>query len=115
MNPSGWSTITRIVRGALYKGFTAASELADGDSLALLAGRLQQNFRDCGRLTGELQRGPLLNIQNIFVASFTNTSISSKWSAVCLQHLIHNRKLIAQNYSTVTQLILEIWVHLNFP
>jgi hypothetical protein len=54
----------RIVRGALYKGFTAASELADGNSLALLAGRLHENFRDCGRLTGELQRGPLLNIQN---------------------------------------------------
>ena len=54
----------RIVRGALYKGFSAASELTDGNSLALLAGRLHENFRDCGRLTGELQRGPLLNIQN---------------------------------------------------
>ena len=54
----------RIVRGALYKGFTAAVELGDGNSLALLAGRLHENFRDCGRLTGELQRGPLLNIQN---------------------------------------------------
>ena len=32
--------------------------------MALLAGRLHENFRDCGRLTGELQRGPLLNIQN---------------------------------------------------
>ena len=56
--------IYRIVRGALYKGFSAASELTDGNSLALLAGRLHENFRDCGRLTGELQRGPLLNIQN---------------------------------------------------
>jgi hypothetical protein len=54
----------RIVRGALYKGFTAAVELGDGNFLALLAGRLHENFRDCGRLTGELQRGPLLNIQN---------------------------------------------------
>jgi hypothetical protein len=54
----------RIVRGTLYKGFGAASELGDGNSLALLAGRLHENFRDCGRLTGELQRGPLLNIQN---------------------------------------------------
>jgi hypothetical protein len=54
----------RIVRGGLYKGFTAAAELGDGNSLALLAGRLHENFRDCGRLTGELQRGPLLNIQN---------------------------------------------------
>src|SRR5207248_7791896 len=54
----------RIVRGALYKGFGAASELGDGNSLALLAGRMHENFRDCGRLTGELQRGPLLNVQN---------------------------------------------------
>src|SRR5262244_3647441 len=54
----------RIVRGGLYKGFGAASELGDGNSLALLAARLHENFRDCGRLTGELQRGPLLNIQN---------------------------------------------------
>src|SRR5437870_976877 len=54
----------RIVRGALYKRLSAASELGDGNSLALLAGRLHENFRDCGRLTGELQRGPLLSIQN---------------------------------------------------
>ena len=54
----------RIVRGTLYKRFGAAAELGDGNSLALLAGRLHENFRDCGRLTGELQRGPLLNIQN---------------------------------------------------
>jgi hypothetical protein len=53
----------RIVRGALYKGFGAASEVGDSNSLALLAARLHENFRDCGRLTGELQRGPLLNIQ----------------------------------------------------
>jgi hypothetical protein len=54
----------RIVRGALYKGFSAASEVGDGNALALLAGRLHENLRDSGRLTGELQRGPLLNIQN---------------------------------------------------
>jgi len=54
----------RIVRGVLYKGFGTASELGDGNSLALLAGRLHENFRDCGRLTGELQRGPLLSVQN---------------------------------------------------
>ena len=54
----------RIIRGALYKGLSAAEELGDSNSLALLAGRLHENFRDCGRLTGELQRGPLLNIQN---------------------------------------------------
>src|SRR3954468_10897646 len=54
----------RIVRGALYKSFSAAGELGDSNSMALLAGRLHENFRDCGRLTGELQRGPLLNVQN---------------------------------------------------
>jgi hypothetical protein len=54
----------RIVRAGLYKGFGAASELADPNSLALLAGRLHENFRDCGRLTGELQQGPPLNIHN---------------------------------------------------
>jgi hypothetical protein len=54
----------RIVRSALYKGFSAASELGHGNSLALLAGRLHENLRDCGRLTGELQHGPLLNVQN---------------------------------------------------
>jgi hypothetical protein len=35
-------------------GFGAAEELGDGNSLALLAVRLHENFRDCGRLTGEL-------------------------------------------------------------
>ena len=61
----------RIVRGALYKRFGAAAEVGDGNSLALLAGRLHENFRDCGRLTGELQRGPLLNVQkNILVRPF---------------------------------------------
>jgi hypothetical protein len=54
----------RIVRGPLYNRFSAAAELGDSNSLALLAGRLHENFRDCARLTGELQRGPLLNIQN---------------------------------------------------
>ena len=59
----------RIVRGSLYKGFGVASEVGDSNSLALLAGRLHENFRDCGRLTGELQRGPLLNIQNNLLIS----------------------------------------------
>jgi hypothetical protein len=54
----------RIVRSALYKGISAASEVGDNNALALLAARLHENFRDCGRLTGELQHGPLLNVQN---------------------------------------------------
>jgi hypothetical protein len=54
----------RITRSGLYRAFSAACEAGDGSVLAMLAGRLHENFRDCGRLTGELQRGPLLNIQN---------------------------------------------------
>ena len=53
-----------ITRSGLYRAFSAACEAGDGSVLAMLAGRLHENFRDCGRLTGELQRGPLLNIQN---------------------------------------------------
>jgi len=59
----------RIVRGGLYKGFGAASEIGDGNALALLAGRLHENLRDCARLTGELQQGPLLNVQNNVLVS----------------------------------------------
>jgi hypothetical protein len=59
----------RVVRAGLYKGFGAASEIADCNALALLAGRLHENLRDCGRLTGELQHGPLLNVQNNVLVS----------------------------------------------
>src|SRR5215472_12870392 len=45
----------RIVRGGLYIGFGTASEIGDRSSLAILVGRLHENFRDCGRLTGELR------------------------------------------------------------
>src|SRR5215813_7083069 len=45
----------RIVRGGLYIGFGTASEIGDRSSLAILAGRLHENFRDCGRLIGELR------------------------------------------------------------
>src|SRR6267154_6004331 len=73
----------RIVRGALYKGFGAATELGDGNSLALLAGRLHENLRDCGRLTGELQHGPLLNIQdNVLVNPDYSRAIARIVSAV---------------------------------
>src|SRR5246127_2051057 len=75
----------RIVRGSLYKGFGVASEVGDSNSLALLAGRLHENFRDCGRLTGELQRGPLLNIQNnVLVNPDYTRAIARIVSAVAL-------------------------------
>jgi hypothetical protein len=34
-----------------------------------------ENFRDCGRLTGELQRGPLLNVQNNILVNPDNTRV----------------------------------------
>jgi hypothetical protein len=75
----------RIIRGALYKGLSAAAELGDSNSLALLPGRLHENSRDCGRLTGELQRGPLLNIQNnVLVNPDYTRTIARLVSAVAL-------------------------------
>ena len=68
----------RIVRGALYKAMSAASEVGDGNALALLAGRLHENFRDCGRLTGELQRGPLLNIENNILVNPDYTKVIAR-------------------------------------
>jgi hypothetical protein len=74
----------RIVRGALYRGLGAAAEIGDTNSLALLAGRLHENFRDCGRLTGELQRGPLLSIQN-------NVQVATKVDTAALRERIMQR------------------------
>jgi len=75
----------RIVRGGLYKSFGAASEIGDCNALALLAGRLHENLRDCGRLTGELQHGPLLNIQNnVLVNPDFSRAIARIVSAVAL-------------------------------
>src|SRR5207244_13346842 len=48
----------------LKKGVGAASENGDSNSVWLLTRRLHENIRDCGRLAGEMQREPLLNIQN---------------------------------------------------
>jgi hypothetical protein len=68
----------RIVRSALYKCLGAVSEVGDSNSLVLLAGRLHENFRDCGRLTGELQRGPLLNIQNNVLVNPDYTTVIAR-------------------------------------
>ena len=84
----------RIVRGALYKGFSAAAELGDSNSLALLAGRLHENFRDCGRLTGELQRGPLLNIQNNVLVSIPITRERSPGSSAQSLGLIDHYRIV---------------------
>ena len=54
----------RIVRCGLYKGFGAASELADPNSLAVLAGRLHENFRDYWRLR-EIGEAPRVLDRNL--------------------------------------------------
>jgi hypothetical protein len=54
----------RIIRARLYVGFDAVSDADDRVTLDRLAGRLHENLALSAKLTGELQRGPLLNIQN---------------------------------------------------
>jgi hypothetical protein len=54
----------KIIRARLYQALDTAS---DTNSTALLAGRLHENLRDCARLTGELQRGPLFQQNNVVV------------------------------------------------
>ena len=54
----------RIIRARLYSGFDAASETGDRVNLDRLAGRLHENLALAAKLTGELQRGPLLAVQN---------------------------------------------------
>jgi hypothetical protein len=46
----------------------SATEGRDPHNFVQIAGRLHENLRDSARLTGELQRGPLLNITNTVVA-----------------------------------------------
>jgi hypothetical protein len=53
----------KIVRARLY----AALDGADRNLVPLIAGRLHENLRDCARLTGELQRGPLFQQNNVVV------------------------------------------------
>jgi hypothetical protein len=54
----------RIIRARLYVGFDAVSDADDRVNLDRLAGRLHENLALSAKLTGELQRGPLFNIQN---------------------------------------------------
>ena len=63
----------KIIRGRLYFGLDAVSEAGDRINLDRLAGRLHENLSLVAKLTGELQRGPLFNIQN-------NVSISPDYS-----------------------------------
>jgi hypothetical protein len=59
----------RVIRARLYVGFDAVSEAGDCLNLDRLAGRLHENLSLSAKLTGELQRGPLFNIQNNLMVS----------------------------------------------
>jgi hypothetical protein len=54
----------RIIRARLYSSFDATSETGDRVNLDRLAGRLHENLALAAKLTGELQRGPLLIVQH---------------------------------------------------
>jgi hypothetical protein len=59
----------RAIRAKLYFVFDAVSEAGDRLNLDRLAGRLHENLSLSAKLTGELQRGPLFNIQNNLMVS----------------------------------------------
>jgi len=59
----------RAIRAKLYFGFIAVAEAGDRLNLDRLAGRLHENLALSAKLTGELQRGPLFNIQNNLMVS----------------------------------------------
>jgi hypothetical protein len=62
----------RITRGHLYRGIRVADEAKDLSLLSGLVGRLHENLRDSARLTGDLQRGPLLAINQTTVNFLAN-------------------------------------------
>src|SRR5215468_5459395 len=89
----------RIVRGGLYRGFGAASEIGDRSSLAILAGRLHENLRDCGRLTGELREMRCRHAEMVAVGEHreSDTTITvwddekSAWRSIPLARLTELR------------------------
>jgi hypothetical protein len=65
----------RRVRNKLYAHFDAAGEAKDRLNIDRLAGRLHGNFRDTARITGELERSPLLLQQNNFLSNAGNARV----------------------------------------
>ncbi len=71
------------VRNSLYRHFEAAGEASDRINIDRLAGRLHQNFEHVARITGELSRSPLLQInQNIINSPEVARIIAAVVSAV---------------------------------
>lgn len=61
----------KIIRAGLYEAYDAALRAGDRNSIALLSGRLHENQRIVGGITGELANSPLIqhNTVNNFGAS----------------------------------------------
>jgi hypothetical protein len=57
----------RIARSKIYRGLRVADDANDLGHLDRLTARLHENLRDSARLTGDLQRGPLLAISQTTV------------------------------------------------
>jgi hypothetical protein len=53
-----------ITRSVLFRSFLACAEASDRNGTALIAGRLLENLRDLGRLSGELRELSGLTVNN---------------------------------------------------
>jgi hypothetical protein len=62
----------RIARAKIYAGLRVADDAKDLGHLDRLTARLHENLRDSARLTGDLQRGPLLAINQTTVNFLAN-------------------------------------------
>ena len=54
----------RATRAGLYESYDIALKMGDLNSVALLAGKIHENLRITGNITGELASSPLVQINN---------------------------------------------------
>jgi hypothetical protein len=54
----------RVTRAGLYESYDVALKVHDLNSVALLAGKIHENLRITGNITGELANSPLVQINN---------------------------------------------------
>ncbi len=67
----------KALRSGLYDLFLKAHEAGDGQTGALLAGRLHENFNSLARLTGEISASPLVQHNTVI----NNNSLSLRENA----------------------------------
>jgi hypothetical protein len=54
----------RVTRAGLFESYDIALKVGDRNAVALLAGKIHENLRIAGNLSGELARSPLVMINN---------------------------------------------------